>query len=902
MFMMEFMATWISKDVSKPYYGKEVTTTKYGRIVEPKDVKTSESLTITSSKKGGKTYYTTPSGETTTNLAQATNTTLFEAGVRQPVAVKAGATRAELGAAALRAGGVPSPPSPIPTLVANVDYYDVTLGSQTGRLSKAAAVQYWSGLERLNVMKGGDVTTLEPGAYTVPTQARYERMKAGKYGINIGELTMAQQVSTRQPGELFRGENAFVSTPTKNNILPSDLTFGPGAIPYTPFNIGGWNEKLGQQTFGLERNILIGLGGKIYGEDTAKRGYYRAFLYPYKEMYRKKEETVMEIQRSPDKISIGAELKLVGYTAGEKAARMWAAPISTTVSVLSVKGAGQLLSEGVAITGVPVVGRIPIVPKLSSETLGNIAGTATAGYFISGITEKSAGGTSIPLAGLGGKFAELYTFGRFQKVTDIGFGILRIKPGMEYVEPKSIIPKSVYTGKEQFYTAPVKSHYSIFKTGRYELPIGQRKLTTRYSKRGLFGQELWTKITPTEEYLPGSYPTYRKMPFYTGSWRQTVWHATKGKLTPIVGEGSSEISGLYGAPGLAKAFLRISGWLGITDTAKGLYQAFQPFGRVYYAGEPLGYNIKPQAIKSVSPKQLVKNPLTGQKSLPATAKQGTFYVTNIKTEVEGVFPLGTELKGGLTPTGGVKARYYTKVLGETVRLPEVEAVPAGQGDITVSPEGVFTVKATGKVYTTPDVQAASPKLYAASSASKILFGKEFHMGYATTTAKQSTVSAAKLTPIVIPSSVASGVSAYIPSSDFRIVSYTSYSSSIASSSITSRVSSVARSSSSASSISSSISSITSSTTSSISRGSSSASSIISGSSSGSSIISPPSRILPSLFGVGLPQQVYKKTKAKRVKFKPLYFASLKATAFGIRGKMPSKFQISTGLTTRPMIG
>jgi hypothetical protein len=58
-------------------------------------------------------------------------------------------------------------------------------------------------------------------------------------------------------------------------------------------------------------------------------------------------------------------------------------------------------------------------------------------------------------------------------------------------------------------------------------------------------------------------------------------------------------------------------------------------------------------------------------------------------------------------------------------------------------------------------------------------------------------------------------------------------------------------------------------------------------------------ILPSL---GLPLQQYGGGKSKKPKFAPKYFASLKATAFNIHGKMPSKFALSTGLGTRPIIG
>jgi hypothetical protein len=39
----------------------------------------------------------------------------------------------------------------------------------------------------------------------------------------------------------------------------------------------------------------------------------------------------------------------------------------------------------------------------------------------------------------------------------------------------------------------------------------------------------------------------------------------------------------------------------------------------------------------------------------------------------------------------------------------------------------------------------------------------------------------------------------------------------------------------------------------------------------------------------------------KVKFKPRYFASIEATAFGIKGKMPSKGELMTGLNIRPMV-
>jgi len=51
----------------------------------------------------------------------------------------------------------------------------------------------------------------------------------------------------------------------------------------------------------------------------------------------------------------------------------------------------------------------------------------------------------------------------------------------------------------------------------------------------------------------------------------------------------------------------------------------------------------------------------------------------------------------------------------------------------------------------------------------------------------------------------------------------------------------------------------------------------------------------------LPLQFYNKGSSKKVKFKPKYFASVEATAFGIKGKKPSKRELEMGLDIRPMV-
>jgi hypothetical protein len=67
------MVTWVSKDTSKPYYGKEVTTSN-GKVVEAP--KASANTITAAQSSSGVVTYTTPQGYSTTNQAQAINETL----------------------------------------------------------------------------------------------------------------------------------------------------------------------------------------------------------------------------------------------------------------------------------------------------------------------------------------------------------------------------------------------------------------------------------------------------------------------------------------------------------------------------------------------------------------------------------------------------------------------------------------------------------------------------------------------------------------------------------------------------------------------------------------------------------------------------------------------------------
>jgi hypothetical protein len=54
-------------------------------------------------------------------------------------------------------------------------------------------------------------------------------------------------------------------------------------------------------------------------------------------------------------------------------------------------------------------------------------------------------------------------------------------------------------------------------------------------------------------------------------------------------------------------------------------------------------------------------------------------------------------------------------------------------------------------------------------------------------------------------------------------------------------------------------------------------------------------------GFALPMQFFAGGQGRNVKFKPKYFASIEATAFGITGKKPGKGELMTGLNIRPMV-
>lgn len=63
-------------------------------------------------------------------------------------------------------------------------------------------------------------------------------------------------------------------------------------------------------------------------------------------------------------------------------------------------------------------------------------------------------------------------------------------------------------------------------------------------------------------------------------------------------------------------------------------------------------------------------------------------------------------------------------------------------------------------------------------------------------------------------------------------------------------------------------------------------------------ITPPEFAMPSL---AMPLQLFGRGRSKKVTFKPEYFASIEATAFGIKGKRPGKGELMTGLNIRPIL-
>jgi hypothetical protein len=142
--MKQVVATWTSKDTTKPYYGKEVTTDSSGKVVGANTGNSKTTITYTVSPSGTKTY-TTPSGLQTTNEAQAVNTTLKDVGASNRAATPAAPIN--LGQAALNLVGLSKPSQP-PTM-ASANDYTVNIGGKSMKVSPALAVQINANKERI---------------------------------------------------------------------------------------------------------------------------------------------------------------------------------------------------------------------------------------------------------------------------------------------------------------------------------------------------------------------------------------------------------------------------------------------------------------------------------------------------------------------------------------------------------------------------------------------------------------------------------------------------------------------------------------------------------------------------------------------------------------------------------
>jgi len=187
--------------------------------------------------------------------------------------------------------------------------------------------------------------------------------------------------------------------------------------------------------------------------------------------------------------------------------------------------------------------------------------------------------------------------------------------GRKKVEVREIVPQKVITGEATFPTAPTRKHLKIFRESRYKLP---------------------------------------------GTKKPVLYHAAPEPIKgEIIGPGTSELPGLYGAPGVSAYFLKVG---------KGEYKL--------YGGKLFEPYVSPQ-VAAITPKyfrfrKAVKTTKGWQ--WKGIEELGVADVPGIKTEVEAILPPETEL----IPTA---KKFYFKWRG--VRTPIDEYAVKGLSKFTL---------------------------------------------------------------------------------------------------------------------------------------------------------------------------------------------------------------------------
>jgi len=199
----------------------------------------------------------------------------------------------------------------------------------------------------------------------------------------------------------------------------------------------------------------------------------------------------------------------------------------------------------------------------------------------------------ISLVGMGGA--------RGQKGFEQTQGFFRTR-GRTEIPMEQLVPRDVLTGEHTFPLAKqsAKAQLKMFETQSQRLTIKMEG----YTGKGKFVDPLQVQQLPSK--VPG-------MAFHSTGTK--FWGDTLSVTQP----GTSELPGLYGSYGISPHFLKVSG--------KGSYKIFD-IKNIFQTGTKPG-------TASIIPKSFV----AGKK-----APLGSAYVPGIKTEVEAIFPVGTQAK------------------------------------------------------------------------------------------------------------------------------------------------------------------------------------------------------------------------------------------------------------------
>ena len=897
--MTGFMATWISKDTSKPYYGKEVTSVG-GKVVPVSSStktasKTSDTYLVSV---GGKTAKVSagvaallqkePVYQTTSGII----TTQPEKAEAKPVSSTAGQSqlKEELGKAALKISGVKEPARPVPTIVSKYDY-NIGVGSKNMQASPALASKF-----------AGETATTP--IYPTPKGATTSAAEFEKYRT-LKEVKPASGIAKATTG--LRGslaETAGYST----GLIKSSLSDYDTDISSTPFVRARIEEQ----------------------KSTIAKGYLRL------SQIRTKEDNVFkgaDIALTKSSIFLSKQTKAI-Y---EKPATLGAMAVS---SYALGYGAGALFSGTEGYIAVASQAWRPAVRTTAQFGMAGLKGVAAGsfvgGTYLEGRQEYFTKGTLVETGtrasfGLMGAAAGSKAFKVEKQVSDVRqisestLYSTRKETGVkmatdELVKGREIISRDVlkFGGKtileskkytttsitsdiggvftpkegERFITAKETVTTYLEKKGAAK-PIGAPQIRT--AKIALTDLELKTTrptiITAKGKYLPAMKGTPTIISAFEArlSTGEVVPGVQKSYVLkgPDIGgfeftavRSRTYISTPRTVPKGYELMTKPSLEMGVTGaiTPKG-YPTYLPAVRpgIREAGTSesiIGTIARGGVFKAYESTALYRKDLTITKEIaPKKVYEFTTYTSTTVTK-----PIGTRTSEGII-------NQFKRVYPQTKKT--IVVFETGK-DIT--PKGTdvtgykkITIPGTKQITAVKTTTKSRIKGAGAQAIAETVFDTKGITKTTTAVTPITTLSTGRVT---------------------RTATYTPQSYSLASSTITrtaiSPVTAI-RLDMQPVQIQTTRQALRVDTVTRTGTGTATPVSVFTGP---SNIIEvpPPGVLMPSLPSLALPLQLFGPSKKGRVKFRPKYFASLKATAFGIKGKMPNARAISTGLATRPIIG